>query len=92
MPRWPNRQGKERTRQEVRQLRELARENTPTRITALKMGRTGSAVRSTAAAEGISLKPTNQSPYSRRRQWLVLDAGAAAAFEGMSPDLMNVHS
>jgi hypothetical protein len=44
---------------------QLAKENTPTRVIGLKLGRTEDAVRSKASEEGISLKPTNQSPYNR---------------------------
>ncbi len=47
-------------------LRELAGENTPTRVIGLKLGRTASAVYSHASKLGVSLKPTNQSPFSRR--------------------------
>ena len=54
------------TATDVKRLRELADENTPTRVIGLKMGRTEDAIRSKAAAEHISLKPTNQSPYNRR--------------------------
>ena len=50
---------------EVKQLRDLAKSNTPTRVIGLKLGRTKDAVHSKAAQEGISLKPSNQSPYSR---------------------------
>lgn len=52
---------------DVRDLKTLARENTPTRVIGLKLGRTENAVRSKASQEGISLRPTNQSPYNRRR-------------------------
>lgn len=53
------------TEAEVRQLHQLAGENTPTRVIGLKLGRTPEAVQSKASEEGISLKPTNQSPYNR---------------------------
>jgi hypothetical protein len=52
--------------EDVGALRSLAAQNTPTRVIGLKLGRTPDAVRSKAADAGISLKPTNQSPYSRR--------------------------
>lgn len=52
---------------EVKQLDQLAKENTPTRVIGLKLGRTESAVQAKASDEGISLKPTNQSPYNRRK-------------------------
>ncbi|MDP9336037.1 MAG: hypothetical protein M3Q30_22380 [Actinomycetota bacterium] len=51
-----------------RQLRELARGNTPTGLLAYKLGRTEDAVRSHASAIRLSLKPTNQSPYNRRKK------------------------
>lgn len=60
--------GKNWTKQHVAQLRTLAKENTPTRVIGLKLGRTEAAVRSKAQSEGISLKPTNQSPYNRRNK------------------------
>ncbi len=51
---------------EVKNLGQLARENTPTRVIGLKLGRTEDAVRTRASEENISLKPTNQSPYNRK--------------------------
>lgn len=54
------------TRAEVKQLRNLAAENTPTRVIGLKLGRTEAVVRTRASDEGISLKPTNQSPYGSK--------------------------
>lgn len=47
-------------------LRQLAKQNTPTRVMGLKLGRTEDSVRSHASDLGVSLKPTNQSPYNRR--------------------------
>lgn len=47
-------------------LRGLAAGNTPTRVIGLKLGRTPAAVQRQASKQGTSLKPTNQSPYSRR--------------------------
>jgi len=52
---------------EIRTLKQLARENTPTRVMGLKLGRTPSSIYQKARAEGISLKPTNQSPYNRQK-------------------------
>jgi hypothetical protein len=52
---------------QVQQLKTLAAGNTPTRVIGLKMGRTPGAVQSKASSEGISLKPTNQSPYNRKK-------------------------
>ena len=59
--------GKRWTQAEVKQLKQLAKENTPTRVAGLKLGRTPAAVSKKASEEGISLKPTNQSPYNRRK-------------------------
>ena len=55
------------SRQDVSRLRQLARENTPTRVMGLKLGRTPDAIYTRASQEGIPLKPTNQSPYNRRK-------------------------
>jgi hypothetical protein len=51
---------------DVTNLRTLAKENTPTRVIGLKLGRTEASVRNVASQENISLKPTNQAPYNRR--------------------------
>jgi hypothetical protein len=37
-------------------------------VIGLKLGRTEDAVRSKASDMGVSLKPTNQSPYNRRKK------------------------
>lgn len=60
--------GKHWTNAEVRELRQLARENTPTRVIGLKLGRPEGGVRSKASAENISLKPTNQRPYGSKKR------------------------
>jgi hypothetical protein len=67
MPKYTRNTGKEWTPAQDRELRQLARENTPTRVIGLKLGRTEGAVRTHAASEGVSLKPTNQSPYNRKK-------------------------
>jgi len=54
--------------QDVRQLRSLAKGNTPTGVISLKLQRPPSAIRSKAQREGISLKPANRSPYNRRKR------------------------
>jgi len=58
--------GKHWSNSDVANLRHLARQNTPTREIGLKIGRTEAAVRTKAAEEDVSLKPTNQSPYNRK--------------------------
>lgn len=50
--------------QDVRQLKELAKGNTSTRVIGLKLG---PAIYAKASSEGISLSPTNQSPYNRKK-------------------------
>jgi len=59
--------GKIWTKSDVSQLRSLARENTPTRVIGLKLGRTEDSVRSKASESNVSLKPTNQSPYGKKK-------------------------
>jgi len=53
---------------EIGKLKKLTDENTPTPVIGLKLGRSEDSVRSKASKEGISLKPTNQSPYNRRKK------------------------
>jgi hypothetical protein len=55
-------------RGDIQMLRQLARQNTPTRVIGLKLGRTATSVRSKAQREGISLKPVNRSPNKGRRR------------------------
>ena len=55
------------SKSEIGQLKQLAKENTPTRVIGLKLGRTENAVRTKASENNISLKPTNQSPYNRNK-------------------------
>lgn len=50
-----------------KQLKNLAKENTPTRVMGGLLGRTPGAVAQKASDLGVSLKPTNQSPYSRKK-------------------------
>ena len=59
--------GKPWTNSDVKQLRQMAQQNTPTRVAGFKLGRTEDAVRNKANEEGISLKPTNQRPYNLRK-------------------------
>jgi hypothetical protein len=65
MAKYNRNSGKEWTSAENKQMRELVRENTPTRVIGLKLGRTEDAVYKHASDIGVSLKPTNQSPYNR---------------------------
>lgn len=63
----PANHGKPWTGPAVDKLEKLAKGNTPTPLIAHKLGRTEDAVRNKARDEDISLKPTNQSPYNRRK-------------------------
>lgn len=49
-------------------LKKLIKGNTPTRIIALKEQRSEESIRSKASALGLSLKPTNQSPYGTKKK------------------------
>ena len=60
--------GKRWTTTQLKQLRQLARQNTPTRVIGLKLGRTENAVRTKASEKGVSLKLKNQSSYYRRKK------------------------
>jgi hypothetical protein len=53
---------------EKQELRKLAKENTPTRVIGIKLGRSEDSVRSQASKQDTSLKPTNQSPYNRHNK------------------------
>jgi hypothetical protein len=63
----PENHGTEWSKQDVKQLEKLADHNTPTRVIGLKLGRTEDAVYNKASQENISLKPTNQRPYNRKK-------------------------
>lgn len=56
------------TTTQVRQLHQLARQNTPTRVIGLKLGRTEHAVRTKASEKGVPLKARNQSSLYRRKK------------------------
>lgn len=62
----PKNHGKSWSASDDRQLKQLAAQNTPTRVIGLKMERTPGAIQSHASDIGVSLKPTNQSPYGTR--------------------------
>jgi hypothetical protein len=68
MARTPKNHGESWTTADDKQLKTLVRQNTPTRLIASKLGRTEGAVYQHASAIGASLRPTNQSPYNRRKK------------------------
>lgn len=63
----PKNHGKPWSPTDVKALKELAKGNTPTRVIGLKLGRTEDSVYAKASEEGVSLKPTNQSPYGTKK-------------------------
>ena len=67
MAKTPKNHGKPWTPAQVKQLEKLADQNTPTRVIGIKLERTPAAVQQKASQEDISLKPTNQAPYNRRK-------------------------
>lgn len=68
MAKKPSRSGKQWTPAEIKQLKTLAKGNTPTRVIGLKLQRSEDSVRSKAQSEGVSLQPTNQSPYGTNKK------------------------
>jgi len=52
----------------MKQLVKLAKWNTPTWLISHELGRSKAAIYTKASAEGISLHPTNQSPYNRLKK------------------------
>lgn len=51
---------------DVKQLRQEIKQNTPTRVMGLHLGRTPQAVQQKANDLGLSTKPTNQRPYGSK--------------------------
>jgi hypothetical protein len=68
MAKTPSNDRKAWTSAEVRQLKSEVKQNTPTRVLGLHLKRTPAAVQSKASALGISLRPTNQSPYGTKKK------------------------
>ena len=66
-PKYKQRSGEPWVASEVKELKSLAKQNTPTGVISLKLKRPPTAIRSKAQREGISLRPTNRSPYNRRK-------------------------
>ncbi|HZR57046.1 MAG TPA: hypothetical protein VFA74_09260 [Terriglobales bacterium] len=65
MPKYTRNTGKPWTDDDVKQLKSLAKGDTPTPVIGLKLGRTPAAVYKKASEEGISLMPPN--PHHKRR-------------------------
>lgn len=56
------------SQEDIDLLHRLANQNTPTRIIALKLGRTALAVYKKAQKIHLSLRPNNQSPYGSSKK------------------------
>lgn len=56
------------TKDDIQKLGKLAKGNTPTDLIADALGRTPSAIYSKAYQKSITLRPTNKSPYNRRKK------------------------
>jgi hypothetical protein len=67
MAKYLRNEGKPWKSSEISKIREYAKENMPTRVIGLKLGRPVSSVYTKASENDISLSPTNQSPYNRRK-------------------------
>lgn len=67
MPKDPPNHHNHWTPSDDKKLCDLARGNTPTGLIAWELGRTADAIYGHASELGVSLKPTNRSPYSRKR-------------------------
>jgi hypothetical protein len=65
-PKYIRNSGTEWTTEDVRELKRLAKEDTPTPVIGLKLGRTPTAIYTRASEEGISLMPPN--PHHKRRK------------------------
>lgn len=68
MAKTPPNSGKSWTATDVRQLKKEIKENTPTRVLGLHLGRTPDAVQKKANDLGLSTKPTNQSPRGTKKK------------------------
>jgi hypothetical protein len=56
------------TGDQVKQLNAEVKQNTPTRVLGLHLGRTPAAAQAKAGELGLSLKPTNQRPYGTKKK------------------------
>ncbi len=63
----PPNHGKDWSSSDVKNLKQLATGNTPTRVMGLKLGRTPEAVQAKASDLGVSLNPPNQRPYGTKK-------------------------
>lgn len=64
----PKNHGKAWSPQDVKLLKTEVKQNTPTRVLGLHLGRTPEAVQAKAVELKVSLKPVNQSPYNKQKK------------------------
>lgn len=67
MAKTPPKSGAAWTAADIKQLKTEIKQNAPTRVMGLHLGRSPGAVQSKANDLGLSTKPTNQSPYGAKR-------------------------
>ena len=68
MAKYKRNSGTKWSKQDIQKLKNLAKKNTPTRVIGLILGRSEGAIYTKASQENVNLKPTNQSPYNRRKK------------------------
>ena len=67
-PKYTRQTGTPWTAAQMREFKAMVKQNTPTRVIGLKLQRSETSIRSKAQREGISLRPTNQSPNKGRKR------------------------
>lgn len=67
-PKYIRNSGKQWTGQEEKKLTQLAKQNTPTRVIGLKLGRPAGGIKAKAQELKVSLRPPNRSPYNRGKR------------------------
>jgi hypothetical protein len=65
MPYYTRNTRKEWTAEDIKQLKQLAKGDTPTPVIGIKLGRTPAAIYTKASQEGISLMPPN--PHHKKK-------------------------
>jgi hypothetical protein len=66
MPKYTRNTGKDWTEEDVSQLKKLAKQDTPTPVIGLKLGRTPAAVYTKTSQGGVSLMPPN--PHHKKKK------------------------
>lgn len=66
MAKTPPNSGKQWSPADVKQLKQEIKQNTPTRVMGLHLGRSPEAVQQKANELDLSIKPTNQRPYGTK--------------------------